>query len=229
VDDVLSHDEPRVLQWLASLPKPVGIFTVDDRVARMVVQLCASADRRVPEDTAVLGIYNDELYCRMGYPELSSIDLATQRIGERAAELLDHMMRGGSVPDQPILIDPVRVVVRQSTDMLTIDDEDVSEALRFIRLHATTPITVADVLEHVPISRRSLEYRFARILGRSPAAEIARVQFEHARYLLAESDMPIESVAIASGYSSANYLSYLFRHRLNMTPRQYRLQSTAGD
>ena len=50
--------------------------------------------------------------------------------------------------------------------------------MRYIREHACDGITVADVLRVVPLSRRMLEYRFQKLVGRSPHAEIVRTRIE---------------------------------------------------
>jgi hypothetical protein len=51
------------------------------------------------------------------------------------------------------------IITRQSTDVLAINDREISQAVRFIREHASDRIGVSDVLEAVPLSRRILETR----------------------------------------------------------------------
>jgi LacI family transcriptional regulator len=121
-----------------------------------------------------------------------------------------------------VLIPPVRVVARQSSDVLAVTDRAVADAVRFIRERACHGVTVEDVLRHVTLSRSVLDQRFKQALGRTAKAEILRVQLEHARRLLAESNLPLEAVAERSGFSSAKYLGDTFARVLGVRPGEYR-------
>lgn len=217
--DVQEHLMER---WLAQLPTPVGVFAINDAMGRSIVQACLRCDLRVPEDVAVLGVTNDELLCEMCHPPLSSVALATERQGFVAAQLLDRLMAGDAPPAHEVLIEPQGVVARQSTNVLMVPDPEVSAAIQFIRRHATEPIQVEDVLRAVPASRRSLEARFKRILGRGPAAEIRRVQIEKAKELLALSDLQMPAIAKAAGFHTPEYMACVFRRTVGTTPRDYR-------
>ena len=60
------------------------------------------------------------------------------------------------------------------------------------------------------------------MLGRTPAEEIRRVRLERVKQLLADTDMPIPSVAAASGFGSREYLARAFKQETGLSPRQYR-------
>ena len=98
----------------------------------------------------------------------------------------------------------------------------VAAALRFIRERASEPIRVEHVLRDVPISRRSLEMRFRRVVGRSLHAEILRTRLDRVKALLRETDLPIPEVAGLSGFGSASYLGMVFHREVGMTPSRYR-------
>jgi LacI family transcriptional regulator len=117
------------------------------------------------------------------------------------------------------------VTLRQSTDTLAIDDPEVAEALRQIRDHACEGLRVDDLLGQVAVSRSSLERRFRSLVGRSPKAEISRVQLDRAKQLLSESHMTLDAVAARSGFRDARYLCDVFAKRVGMTPRAYREQT----
>ena len=80
------------------------------------------------------------------------------------------------------------------------------------------------VLTVVAISRRILEQRFKRALGRSPAAEIRRVRLARATELLASTDWPISRVARASGFAHVEGMNRVFKRELRQTPSEYRNQ-----
>ena len=115
-------------------------------------------------------------------------------------------MRGGKTPRKPVLVPPVRVVTRQSSDIVAIEDRDIAGAVQFIRDHADRPFNVKELLQQVPVSRRHLEQQFRQLLGRSPAGEILRVRLERAKSLLGETDLPIPEVGAGSGFTAGDIL-----------------------
>ena len=102
------------------------------------------------------------------------------------------------------------------------DAGHVAAAVRYITLHVQDDLQVADVLREVHVSRRALEQRFMKVLGRTPAAEIRRAQVEVAQRMLSDTDEGLERVALAAGFSNAKQLGTTFRHALGMTPSAYR-------
>jgi LacI family transcriptional regulator len=211
-------------QWIRSVPRPIGVLACNDNQGRTLTSVCNRSGLRVPEDVSILGVDNDEVMCELCNPPMSSIEKADDTRGYEAAALLEKLMRGKSPPPGPLTIPPRKIVSRQSTDLLAVDDPDVADAVRFIRQHAHEPILVKNVLQEVPISRRSLEKRFLEILGRLPGEEIRRVHVARAKTLLAESDLPLAEVARRSGLRTAKSLSDIFRRHVGITPSEYRQQ-----
>jgi LacI family transcriptional regulator len=70
-----------------------------------------------------------------------------------------------------------------------------------------------------------LERRFQSLVGRSPKAEISRVQLERAKQLLSESHLSIDRVAARSGFRDARYLCDVFARKVGMSPGAYREQT----
>jgi len=216
-----SHQE-KLKEWLRGLRKPVAVLTWSSDLAREVSYACQATGLLVPEQVGVLAGGNDSVLCETCDPPLSAVAINSERIGYEAAALLDRLLHGKPRPSKPILIEPTHVVVRQSTDTLAVDDADLAQAIAFIRANAGTRIQVSDVLRAVPVSRSWLERRFQELLGRSPAEEIRRVRLERTKRLLAETDMPVPEVAIASGFGSSEYLAYAFKQATGLSPREFR-------
>jgi LacI family transcriptional regulator len=212
---------PNLIQWLRSLPCPIGVMTPGDLHAVCLLEICRQLHIAVPEEMAILGRGNDAVICETVRPTLSSIDLDARRVGYEAARLLDRKMAGKPVEDL-VLIPPTHVDVRQSTDLMVIEDADVVQAMRFIRDYACNGIDVPRVAEEVGLSRRVLERKFFQYLGRTPKAEIMRIRIERAKMLLARTDKPREGIAQQSGFSSPEYFSKVFHRTVGMKPRAYR-------
>ncbi len=209
-------------QWVARLPKPVGIMACYDSRGRQVLNACRQRGIAVPDEVAILGVDNDEVLCDFADPPLSSVILNPHRTGYEAAALLDRMMNGERIGPEAHRIEPLGVATRQSTDVLAVEDHGVAAAVRYIREHACEGISVKDVLRAAPQSRRSLEVRFKKLIGRTPHEEISRVQLNRVKRLLAESDWSLERIAECTGFAHAGYLSAVFRRHSGLTPGRYR-------
>ena len=98
-------------------------------------------------------------------------------------------------------------------------------ALRQIREHACSGMNVREMLKSIPLSRRVLEHRFQKLLGRTPHAEILRVRIERASELLRDTDLRLEEVARKSGFVRGDYLSTAFRRQVGIRPIDYRRQT----
>lgn len=212
----------REIAWLKELPKPAGILACCDEAGYRILDACHRAGLRVPEEVAVIGVGNDSTLCDLSHPPLTSVEHDSIRIGYEAANLLDKLMRGGRLPRQPVRIAPRQLVIRRSTDILAIEDPDVIAALRYIRSHVCEGIRIKDVLRQVSVSQCVLEQKFSHFLGRSPKAELLRVQIERVRELLTESDLPLKVVAKRCGFSSEKYLSEVFLRQCGVRPITYR-------
>lgn len=212
----------RIRRWLRSLPKPIGIFTPSDQWGMQLVNTCTETGLHVPDDVSVVGVDDDDLFCQLCRPLLSSVLVPAERIGQEAAALLDRLIDGANPPDQPLLLPSPGLVARGSSDILAIDDEVVIAAARFIREHKVGPLRVADVLRKVPMGRRSLERRFRKTLGRGLAQEIRQSQLAGAKRLLVETDLKMSTIAQRSGFCDYRHMALAFRRELGMSPSAYR-------
>lgn len=209
-------------EWLRGLPKPIGVLSWNASGSREILYAAQEAGLLVPEEVAVLSGTDDDLFCKAARIPLSGIRPPAVQIGFHAATLLDRLMRGKPVPKRPLLLPPLGITSRQSTDTLAIQDPALLKAMRFIRANATRNVRVSEVVRHAGLSRRMLEVKFASQLQRSPAQEIRRAHLEQARELLEQTDLPIPEVAESSGFGSPERLAVVFRKELGQSPLRYR-------
>lgn len=209
-------------RWLRGLPTPIGVFAHNVDTAREVMEACDAIGRRVPDEVAVLGFGGDELTCNLATPPISAIDGGGERIGYRAAEALDRLMRGERVALETTRIPPLRVVQRRSTDTLAVDDPSLAAALRLIRDTACDGATVDGVLAQVPMSRRMLEHACRKAIGRTPHQEIQRVRVAEAQRLLAQTELPLADVAVRAGFGTPSRLCQVFARAVGRSPVKYR-------
>ena len=216
--------QKRISTWLQAIPKPAAVLACTDQLGCWLLDACSRADLRVPDDIAVIGVENDESLCDMSTPPLSSVSLGGERVGYEAAAILDRMMNGRRPPRRLTLFPPDRIVIRQSSDLVAIDDEHIALALQFIRRHADQSIGVDNVARHVGVSRSTLERRFRLLLDRTPADEIQRARLSRVRDFLRFTDQTLEQIAAATGFDRPQTLSELFRRVEGVTPGQFRKQ-----
>ncbi|MCI0548880.1 MAG: helix-turn-helix domain-containing protein, partial [Candidatus Rokubacteria bacterium] len=164
--------------------------------------------------------------CLLGHPPLSSVIDDAEQIGFAAARLLDEMMahrgRGRHPWSKPILIPPVGVATRRSTEVTAIGDAVVAQAARLIRERACDGLTVAHLVAELRLSRSLLYRRFKAALGRHPHEEILRVRLDRVKTLLLQSSSSIEEVAARTGFTHPEYLSVAFKREFGVTPARFR-------
>lgn len=218
------REQHQLAEWLSNLPKPAGVMACNDDRGREVLEACYNAGIRVPEEFAVIGVDDDDLLCELADPPLTSVALDAEGTGFRAAALLDQMMKRKVRKPQRLLAKPLHVVTRRSTDIFAIEDSDVAAAIRFIHENATKPIQIDDVVRYVAISRRNIETRFRKVVGRTLHEELQRVRMDRAKRFLLETDLPIPQIADAIGFGTPSYFIQVFRAAHGVTPSRFRRQ-----
>lgn len=219
----LKRDNEAICRWLTGLPKPVAVLCAADNFALTVAECCSQLELRVPDEVAILGVDNDVPVCLLSAPPLSSIQIAGERVGYAAAELLDNLMTpDGREAPKLVAVPPIRVVSRRSTDAVVASDPLVARALAYLREHATAPDCLNEFLATIRCSRRTLERKFRESIGQAPAQAWLRFRLEEATRLLADTDLSVEHVADQSGFGEIRQLQVAFRKFLHQTPTEFR-------
>ena len=219
------YDTNQLVTWLQSLPKPVAIMACDDNHAYHITEACQQGEGggrlRIPDDIAVLGVDNDETICRLSMPNLSSLNQNIEQGGYDVAQLIDRILHDPTTPREDALVQPTHIVTRQSTDIYANNDPHIAEVLKYIHENISQKITVDELVELVPLSRRLLETRFKRSMGTSIYDYILQTRIEKVAQLLCEG-MSVSEAAIELGFSDIKNLSRMFRQQRGMTPSEYR-------
>jgi len=211
-----------IQNWLKQLSPGTGIFTADGRQGGHLAEWCKFLEIAIPDEVAIVTGDDDSLLCAISSPPLTGVVLAGRQHGYSAAALLQRMMDGEAAPSAPILIDPIRLIIRQSSDVLNFKNPAVEQASRYIRSHACRGINVEDVVRQVPISRRGLENFFLDEVGHTIATEIRRIRIETAKVELGDLNLSIAQVAEVCGFTNVSQFCTLFRREAGETPSSYR-------
>lgn len=209
-------------RWLRRLKPWTGVMVCNSGCAKHLIDACCSMKRNVPEEIAVLGVDNEDWVCNFSRVPISAVDINLEEVGYEAAKMLHVLMEKKKPDSNVVVIPPKEILTRRSTNALAFEDQNFAAALRYLRDHAREGIKVRQVLAAAPISRRMLELRFHELLGHSPGEEIRRLRVEHARQLLADTNLSLLDIALRCGFQFPGHLSRAFRKTFGQTPRDYR-------
>ena len=217
--------DKRLLAWLESLPKPCGLFAASDVIAANVLSVCRMIGIAVPDDVAIIGVDDNVALCESTRPTLTSIHPDFRKGGRLAARLLARKLIGrGRVP-QSTVFSISGIVRRGSTRRMKCKDECVAEVLERIWRPGGVRLLPKDVVAGFPCSRRNAEIRFRRATGRSIHDEIMAARLDLAKRLLAETSLPVSTVAAECGYASNGHFRDAFRAATGLNPLAWRVSS----
>ncbi|MCH8473875.1 MAG: substrate-binding domain-containing protein [Opitutales bacterium] len=186
---------------LRDLSLPCAVFCGSDRIAANVCVATRALGFRVPEDLAVVGVDNFELYCNMVDPPLSSIDTRGENIGQKAVEVLRDLLSGKRANQYfEEIVPPGRVVSRRSVDFGHRGDNSVFRAQKFIQDHCGERINVGDIVQASQCSRRKIENDYRARYGCSLLDALNQARINRARQLAKETSLLVIDIARTSGF-----------------------------
>lgn len=208
---------------LEALPRPVAIGCGNDELSRVLLELCLEAGFAVPEDVALVGGDDDDLFCRTSQPSLSSVSLPFTEAGQAAAGLLQKLMSGRESASWVTTVGPSEVAARDSTRVVPGEDRAIEAAVRELHRRVADPkLRMAEVAKAANLSVSSLERRFQRALGCTPLVKLRDIRVTLAKRLLGETERSVNEVARTCGFGSASRFGVAFRELTGMSPLAYR-------
>lgn len=220
--DIWYYKSNSLSKWLKSLPKPIALMACDDNQGVHITEACKQNNIRVPQEVAVLGVDNDVMLCELSDPPLSSIELDIERAGYDTARAMDLMITGRAKFYRDILVPPLKVVTRNSTDIYASQDDYVATVLDFIHKNIDQNLLVDHIVKEVPMSRRSLEKRFVEVTGLPIYKYIFKLRIEKLAQRLVSSEMSVFEIALEMGLSDSKNIARQFRQVMGCTPLEYR-------
>ena len=211
--------------WLLSLPKPVGVFCCDDNQAVILAEACNVLGIQIPYEVAILGVDNDEILCNMANPPITSIDVDIERGGYEVAAMAVQMKHDPTYLGNDIVLQPLHIVTRESSNVITTKDIQVHQALTYIHSNLNHKIAVTDVLAQVPMSRRLLEQRFLKATGKTIYQYISEQRIDLFARMLLDTQEPIANLAARMDEPDPKSLTRRFRELKGCTPSEYRKQN----
>ena len=229
--------------WLRALPKPCGILVSDDIRAMHVLNVCRAEGFAVPEQIQVVGVDNDELICGNTSPTLTSVEPDFEGCGRRAAETILAMMEpnekwkmkngkvataeGSAAVPAEQTFGVRRVEQRMSTTDMHGSVNRAVRARKWLRANFSRKLEVSHVAARLGCSARVLQISYKAVFGRSMRDDLIDMRLEHARKLLADTDIPVYLIPERCGSDAPHHFLRMFKARTGMTMLQWRRNTPA--
>ena len=222
------RERRRLSEWIASLPKPVGVFAAFDQRARHLLSVCRALEIPVPRQVQILGADDEDYLCENEIPPLSSLALDFRGAAESAMRAVFAHLEEGSALPETVLAGVSGLSERLSTCDNSRTGEWVNRARDVISHHAAEGIGPMEVARRTGASLRLLEDAFKSVLGRTVAAELRETRLAEAARLLDETTAPISEIAARVGFGNPHSLMNAFRLRHGCSMGQWRKRLRAA-
>ncbi len=125
-------------------------------------------------------------------------------------------------------------VTHSSTDVQSLvslttlehNNPRVAKAVWYMQQHLDDPIDIASISQIIGLSKRMLEILFQQALQTTPHAYYLRLRLQAARRLVLDTKLPMQEVAIRTGFNSLPSFSRRFSQTFGVTARKLRQQHT---
>ena len=99
------------------------------------------------------------------------------------------------------------------------------KVLLYIEDHVAETVVVRQLADAAFMSPFHFAHEFKRAVGKPPHAYMTMLRMEHAKKLLATTDIALAEVAASVGYQTQSHFTGLFHRYVGVTPRAYRLNA----
>ena len=122
------------------------------------------------------------------------------------------------------LVSKVKEESRPPADESQVIDKDFEKRLYGIisRHIDDESLNVASLSSIMAMDRTNLYRKMQSMFGLSPSVYIRNIRLEAAARLLRETDLSVADIAMRTGFSSAKYLSAIFKEKYGVLPTKYR-------
>ena len=102
---------------------------------------------------------------------------------------------------------------------------ELDPVLDYIEKHYTERIFISDLSRILHVCDDKLARLFKDITGVTPIEYVMNTRIAHSIDLLISTNLPLEEIAIRSGFGSNSYMTRCFKQKLNVTPGRCRAEN----
>ncbi|MEM7195497.1 MAG: helix-turn-helix domain-containing protein [Pseudomonadota bacterium] len=152
---------------------------------------------------------------------MSALDMLLYMISQ------DHGLELASQVAEQFLQDRMRSIeetTRRSRYLrLQLKSAVLGSAVEIMENHIENTITIVELADRVGSTVRSLENCFQRHEKLTPNQYYLRLRLQRARKMVEESQLPLNSIALATGFHSHSYFSKRFKQTYSCSPSEMRV------
>lgn len=115
------------------------------------------------------------------------------------------------------------LIKEKNKDLLNIPDY-ICYLQRYMESNFVKRLTLDELADFAGLSKYHLEREFKRYVGYSVNAYLIELRFSRACFLLSNTQLPIGQISDISGFSSYPGFIKLFKARMGITPKEYRIR-----
>ena len=97
----------------------------------------------------------------------------------------------------------------------------VEEAVNYIKNNLTEDLSLKNIAKAMSVSHIHFHNTFKTAVGKTVREYVEEQRLKKAVDLLVTTDLTLTEIAFECGFSSQSYFSYVFKRRMNKTPREY--------
>ena len=200
---------PYLDEWIPTLPHRTAVFCIHDRRAALVIESCLRLGRAVPDDIAVMGRHNDITICACSPRTITSIDQNYRLQTYTALQLLEEMIDNPNLAKEKkmIVIPPLGVVERESTNVYPVDPPWLAKALSLVDDNLDRRITLEDLAAAAGISQSALQIAIRKTFGMSANKYILSAKMREAKRLADQGGYSVKELAARTGFSTQSYFT----------------------
>lgn len=102
------------------------------------------------------------------------------------------------------------------------------KAVEFLHDNLEEPVEMSELAQHAGFSIRQLERLFKRYLNATPYQFYVSIRLSRAHALLAETNLSITEIAMATGFSNTSQFSRNFRRQYGVSPHEFKKSWSSG-
>lgn len=162
----------------------------------------------------------------MGLPKLQPVSLPLADVKPIFETIFENMKKEGYIESltTSLAVDRLLTSIALAPDSRGsfVEFDAVSVARRYMEEHYAEDLHVDDVAREAAISTSQLIRLFKRQLGTTPHSYLLRYRITQAKELLAETTIPVATIARQVGFASESNFSYRFGEMCGQSPSAYR-------
>lgn len=171
------------------------------------------------------GLLHDALVATPDYFEIQNRDVY-ESIYKRLIKHYNALSEGREIILQSVLLELIHTITQDSSRRVntnnTLNTSSLTEnAINYIKNHLTEDLALENMAKAMSLSPIYFHTIFRASVGKTLRDYVEEQRLKKAINLLLTTSLSLTDIAYECGFSSQSYFSYVFKRKMNTTPRNY--------